>query len=73
MKKKDKSFIGGTYLHGIFENQEWRRQWINKIRQKKGLKKLNINSDNNSNKREKLLDLLTDAFEKNINIDVLIK
>ena len=32
IEKKDKSFIGGTYLHGIFENDEWRRQWINKIR-----------------------------------------
>ena len=73
IEKKDKSFIGGTYLHGIFENDEWRRQWINKIRQKKGLNHLKINEENNSDKREKLLDLLTDAFEKNINIDILIK
>ena len=73
IEKKDKSFIGGTYLHGIFENDEWRRQWINKIRQKKGLNHLRINEESNTNKREKLLDLLTDAFEKNINIDTLIK
>ena len=73
IEKKDKSFVGGTYLHGIFENDEWRRQWINKIRQKKGLNDLIINEENNSDKREKLLDLLTDAFEKNINIDILIK
>jgi len=73
IEKKDKSFIGGTYLHGIFENNEWRRQWINKIRQKKGLNHLRIDEENNSDKRERLLDLLTDAFEKNINIDTLIK
>ncbi len=72
IEKKDKSFIGGTYLHGIFENDEWRRQWINNVRKKKGLNSLKINEENNSNKREKLLDLLTDAFEKNINIDTLI-
>ena len=72
LKRKDKSFIGGTYLHGIFENDEWRRQWINKIRQKKGLNKLNTEVDKNHYKREKLLDLLTDAFEKNINIDKII-
>ena len=72
-EKKDKSFIGGTYLHGIFENDEWRQQWINKIRQKKGLNKLNPNEDNNKNKRDRLLDLLTDSFAKNINIDNLIK
>ncbi len=73
IEKKDKSFIGGTYLHGIFDNDEWRRQWINKIRQKKGLKKLNLKEEeNNHNERERLLDLLTDAFEKNINIDKMI-
>ena len=73
IERKDKSFIGGTYLHGIFENDEWRRQWINKIRQKKGLNNLNKNEEKNSKKREKLLNSLTDAFEKNINIDILIK
>ena len=72
LEKKDKSFIGGTYLHGIFENDEWRHQWINKLRHKKGLNKLNPNKENNINKRERLLDLLTDSFEKNINIDKII-
>ncbi len=74
LEKTDKSFIGGTYLHGIFENDEWRRQWINKIRLKKGLNKQNINEDEkNSDRRERLLDLLTDSFEKNINIEKLIE
>ena len=72
IEKKDNSFIGGTYLHGIFENDEWRRQWINKIRKKKGLNKLNINLVENSHKRERLLDLLTDSFEKNIHMDKMI-
>ena len=72
IEKEDKSFIGGTYLHGIFENDEWRRKWINKIRQKKGLNRLNTHEEKNFEKREKLLDLLTDAFEKNINLDILI-
>ena len=73
IEKKDKSFIGGTYLHGIFENDAWRRQWINKIRQKKGLNILDLQEVNNRDKREKLLDSLTDAFEKNININNLLK
>ena len=72
IEKKDNSFIGGTYLHGIFENDEWRQQWINKIRQKKGLNKLNLNVVKNSHKRERLLDLLTDSFEKNIHMDKMI-
>ncbi len=72
IEKQDKSFIGGTYLHGIFENDAWRRQWINKIRQKKGLKKLNHNQESNLDKRERLLDLLADSFEKYITLDKLI-
>ena len=34
--------------------------------------KLDFKEENNNDKREKLLDLLTDAFEENINIDKLI-
>ena len=71
--RKDQSFIGGTYLHGIFENDAWRQQWINKIREKKGLNKQKTIEESNLDKKERLLDLLTDAFEKNINIDILLK
>jgi len=72
LEKKDQSFIGGTYLHGIFENDEWRRQWINKIRQKKGLKDIDTHEEKNNEKRERLLDLLADSLEKNINLEKLI-
>jgi len=72
LEREDSSFIGGTYLHGIFENDDWRRQWINKIRQKKGLHNLNTNYENHINKREKLLDLLTDSFEEHIKLDKII-
>ncbi len=73
IEKKDKSFIGGTYLHGIFENNEWRLEWINKVRQKKGLKELSLSHENYNERRERLLDLLADSFEKNITIDKLIE
>ncbi len=71
-EKKDKSFIGGTYLHGIFDNGKWRRFLLNKIRTRKGLKPLNINEENNNGKIDKLLDLLTDAFEENISLKKII-
>ena len=29
--------IIGTYLHHLFHNDEWRNQWLNMIRKKKGL------------------------------------
>ena len=73
LERKDKSFLGGTYLHGIFENNKWRRQWINKLRNKKSLGDLNHNEQNNNAQRERLLDLLTDSFEKNINLENLVK
>mgnify|MGYP002010597013 CR=1 FL=1 len=72
IEKEDKSFIGGTYLHGIFENQEWRLQLINRIRQKKGFNKLNNSERNKTDQRERLLDLLTDTFEKYIDIEKVI-
>ncbi len=72
IEKEDKSFIGGTYLHGIFDNGKWRRILTNRIRVKKGLKKLSVNEENNSKKRDRLLDLLTDAFEKNISLKKII-
>ncbi len=33
---------------------------------------LKANEDKNNDKREKLLELLADAFEKNINIETII-
>ena len=69
---KDKGFIGGTYLHGIFENGKWRREWLNKLRKRKGLKQLNTEVEDFKRNREILLDLLTDSFEKNINLNPII-
>ncbi len=68
IERRDKSFIGGTYLHGIFENGRWRRIWINKIRARKKLPKLDINQENHTRRIDNLLNLLTDAFEENINL-----
>ena len=73
IEKEDKGFIGGTYLHGIFENDEWRRQWINKIRQHKGLKEISTNEENNIDRRDRILDLLTNSFDENINLKKIIQ
>ncbi|WP_269623511.1 cobyric acid synthase [Prochlorococcus marinus] len=65
--------IAGTYLHGIFENGEWRRMWINRIRIKQNLKELPLINENHTAKREKLINRLTDAFEKHINLEPVLK
>ena len=69
LEKKDKSFIGGTYLHGIFENSTWKSTWLNKIRENKGLNILEPNEEILRNNRDLLLDSLTDLFEENISLD----
>ena len=64
--------VAGTYLHGIFDNGTWRRSWLNQLRKRKGLSKLSENEPNYLQKKENLLDLLADAFEKHIDISPLL-
>ena len=65
------SNIACTYLHGIFDNGEWRRLWINIIRKKKGLNEMQIKEKDYSSKREDLIDKLTDTFNEYINLNPL--
>ena len=70
--KSDQEYnIACTYLHGIFDNGEWRRLWLNIIRKKKGLKEISINCLDYSIKREILINKLADMFEENINLSPL--
>ncbi|KGG17856.1 Cobyric acid synthase [Prochlorococcus sp. MIT 0603] len=67
--EKDTLNIAGIYLHGIFDNGEWRRLWLNEIRKRKGLKELPITFTNYTEKRNHVIDLLTDEFEKHVNLN----
>ena len=64
--------IIGTYLHGIFDNGKWRRTWLNKVREKKGLTPLITEIKNHSHMREIILNKLADSFERHINLAPLI-
>jgi len=46
----------GTYIHGIFDNNGFRRAFINHIRQKKGLAPLNINENKSEDKYKSGID-----------------
>jgi len=46
----------GTYIHGIFDNNGFRRAFINHIRQKKGLSPLNINENKSEDKYKSGID-----------------
>ncbi len=64
--------IGGTYLHGIFDNGHWRRLWLNKLRETKDLERLPTNEPDHLTRRESIINNLADAFEENINIKSLL-
>lgn len=64
--------IWGCYLHGIFDNGAWRRSWLNKLRQKRGLPNLPTGITNYRQQREELLDSLADLVEQHLNLEYII-
>ncbi len=64
----DSLSIWGTYLHGIFDNGPWRRAWLNRLRQQRGLKALPTGVSNYREQREMQLDLLADSIEPHLDL-----
>ena len=60
--------ITGTYIHGIFENDLWRENYINLIRNKKGLPILDKKIKDYRIKRESIIENLAIQFNKYINL-----
>ncbi len=68
----DTQSIWGTYLHGIFDNGPWRRAWLNRLRQQRGLKSLPTGVANYREERELLLDTLADSIEPHLNLEPVL-
>ena len=64
--------IAGTYIHGVFENDEWRDQYINLIRKNKKLPIINCKISSYKMKRERIIKNLATEFEKHLNITSLL-
>jgi adenosylcobyric acid synthase len=60
--------VWGTYLHGIFDNGPWRRAWLNRLRQQRGLKSLPTGVANYREQREHLLDNLATEVERHLDL-----
>ncbi len=60
--------IAGTYIHGIFENDIWRDQYINLIRKSKHLPALNKKSISYKKKRESIINKVANEFDKHLNL-----
>jgi adenosylcobyric acid synthase len=65
-------FVWGTYLHGIFDNGPWRRAWLNRLRQQRGLHSLPTGISNYREQREAMLDALADKVEAYIDLTPIL-
>jgi adenosylcobyric acid synthase len=65
--------VWGTYLHGIFDNGPWRRAWLNRLRQQRGLKALPTGIANHRENREIVLDQIADVVGKNLDLTTVLK
>ena len=64
--------IAGTYIHGIFENDDWRDHYLNLIRKRKNLPLLDKKTRSYKMKRESIIDNLANEFNKHFNISSLL-
>lgn len=64
--------IWGVYLHGLFDNGPWRRSWLNRLRQQRGLGSLPTGINNYREQREMMLDLLADSVDAYLDLSPLL-
>jgi adenosylcobyric acid synthase len=62
----------GTYLHGIFDNDEFRLGFINRLRKSKGLAPM-LAEELSTVDKEKQYDKLADWFREHINMDLIFE
>ena len=64
--------LWGTYLHGIFDNGPWRRAWLNRLRQQRGLGSLPTGIANYREQRDAVLNDLANTVQQYINLDPIL-
>ena len=64
--------IAGTYIHGIFENDDWRENFLNLIRKNKNLPQIKKQSISYKIKRDLIINNLAYEFDKHLNISTLL-
>ena len=72
LDKNEKGSFAGSYVHGIFDNDKWRVAYLNLIRDKKGMQKLDKKTKPYKIKREAIINNLASQFKKHINITSLL-
>jgi adenosylcobyric acid synthase len=64
--------IWGTYLHGLFESTAWRRSWLNGLRDRRGLRRLDLAGPDYGSQRDAALDVVADLVGANLDLDGLL-
>ncbi len=72
LDKGGEGIIGGTYIHGIFENDIWRHTYINLIRKRKNLPELDNIKEPYKVKREAIINKLANEYMKHFKITSLL-
>ena len=72
LDNKKKGSIAGIYVHGIFDNDLWRINYLNSIKVKKGIQILDKTYTPYKIKREEIINNLANQFKKHINIKPLL-
>lgn len=62
--------VFGTYLHGVFHNDAWRRAWLDGLRAAKGLEPLGVTFASSSRKEE-AFDRLADQVRSHLRMDLV--
>ncbi|MDH5586736.1 MAG: cobyric acid synthase [Nitrospirota bacterium] len=61
--------VWGTYIHGVFDRPEFRRQWLNRVRVRKNLQPLEVEiSQAVSSRLAQALDRWADHVEANVDL-----
>jgi adenosylcobyric acid synthase len=60
--------IWGTYLHGIFDNGRWRRDWLNQIRLRRQLALITNEVPDYASQREEIFDKLADSISEYLDL-----
>jgi adenosylcobyric acid synthase len=63
--------IWGTYLHGIFDNGGWRRNWLNQIRSRRNLAPITTDVPDYASQREEIFDQLADSISEYLDLTKL--
>jgi adenosylcobyric acid synthase len=64
--------LWGTYLHGIFDNGRWRRDWLNQIRSYRHLAPLTTEVPDYASQREEIFDRLADSISEYLDLAPLM-